>query len=142
MIGPDILKGRCLCGAVTVQVQGRLGDISTCHCENCRRWSGSTQMGAEVARERVTVDGPVKRHQSSQIAERAWCDVCGSAVWFAYTGGRDTGYLELVPGLFDNFGGAHLTREVYADRCPEGLTLGGDHTRVTQADYEKENPSV
>lgn len=137
-----MIQGRCLCGAVTVQVEGALGDISACHCENCRRWSGAVQMGVEVPRERVTISGPVKVHQSTQIAERAWCDTCGSAVWFAYTAGRDTGYLELAPGLFDNFGGAKVVREVYADRCPDGIRLAGVSERVTKADYEKENPSV
>ena len=32
--------GRCLCGAVDLMVNGRLRDISQCHCEQCRRWHG------------------------------------------------------------------------------------------------------
>ena len=67
----------------------------------CRRWSGSIQMGIEIGAEQVTVTGPVKTHQSSGLAERAWSDTCGSALWFRYTGGRDADYFELAPGLFD-----------------------------------------
>lgn len=138
----ETTKGQCLCGAVTVEVVGPLGDISACHCDLCTRWSGSVQMGIEVSHENVSIKGPIKTHQSSEIAKRAWCDVCGSAVFFSYTQGRDTGYLDLAPGLFKNFGGAKLARVVYADCCPDGLTLGGDHIRVTKAEYEAENPSV
>lgn len=99
-------------------------------------------MGVEVSPDDVTVKGPVKVHQSTDIAERAWCDVCGSALWFRYTRDRDAGYLELVPGLFENFGGAKVMREVYADRCPHGMRLEGVQERVTSTDYEALNPHV
>lgn len=136
------VMGRCLCGAVTIAVSGPLGDISACHCDMCRRWSGSIQMGIAVPEAAVTVSGPVKRHRSSQFAERAWCDTCGSALWLRNVEGPDTGYFELVPGLFDNAGGARLVREVYADRCPTGYALTGDHERVSKADYEMTNAYV
>lgn len=134
------VEGRCLCGECRIVVAGSLGDISACFCANCVRWSGSVQMGIEVDRDRVTVTGPVKTHQSSSLAERAWCDTCGSALWFKYTSERDAGYLELAPGLFENAGGSRLTRVVYADRAPDGYNLSGDPERVSQADYEAQNP--
>lgn len=137
-----IWKGRCLCGAVTVTVAGPLGDISACHCEMCTRWSGSVQMGIEVARDRVRIDGPVKTHRSSPIGERAWCDICGSAIWFRYPEGPDAGYFELAPGLFDNAGGARLARIVYADCHPDGYALTGDVERVSKAAYEAAHPFV
>lgn len=135
-------QGRCLCGAVTVTVTGSLGDISACHCEMCTRWSGSIQMGIEVAQERARIDGPVKTHRSSPIGERAWCDICGSAIWFRYPEGPDAGYFELAPGLFDNAGGARLVRVVYADSAPDGYALAGDVDRISKSDYEAENPHV
>ena len=97
-------------------------------------------MGIEIDPAHVRVTGPVKTHQSSPLAERAWCDTCGSALWFRYTEGRDAGYFELAPGLFDNAGDAALMREVYVDRCPTGYALAGTHARVTRAEYEAQNP--
>lgn len=135
-------KGHCLCGAVTVTTDALSNEISACHCDMCRRWSGSIQMGIEVPFDAVTISGPVKTHQSSRLAQRAWCDTCGSALWFRYTTDRDAGYFELAPGLYENAGGATLTHEVYADRCPDGYALAGDHDRVTQAEYEQDNPHV
>lgn len=135
-------KGACLCGAVRITVVAPLNDISACHCEMCRKWSGSIQMGIEVPFDAVTVSGPIKTFQSSVFAERAWCDTCGSAIWFRDTEGRGAGFFEFAPGLFENAGGATLTREVYADRCPSGYSLAGDHERVSRADYEINNPHV
>ena len=135
-------SGRCLCGAVTVEVTGPLGDISACHCVPCTRWSGSMQMGIEIPRDRITVEGPVKTFASSSFAQRAWCDTCGSALWFADTDGGAPEVLELAPGLFDNAGGAVLKRVVYADRHPDGYALAGDYISVTKAEYEAKNQHV
>lgn len=135
-------KGRCLCGAVTVTVTGPLGDVSACHCGPCTRWSGSVLMGLEIPRDRVVYDGPIKTYASSSFAQRAWCDTCGTAVWFTDTEGDGSAYLELAPGLFDGFGGAKLTRVVYVDCAPADVELAGDLDRVTKADYEAANLHV
>lgn len=131
------IEGHCLCGAVRVRVERLAGTMSACHCSMCRRWSGGIQMGIDA--EGVTVEGPVRTYASSPFAERAWCDTCGSALWL-----RDVpdGAHELVPGLFENAGGARLDREVYADRAPEGYALAGDHQKVTAAEYEAGNRHV
>ena len=128
--------GNCLCGAVRVTVDAPLSKISACHCDMCRRWSGGIQMGIEVPEDRVTITGPVKTYRSSWFAERAWCADCGSALWFRNIDGPEVGFFEVMPGLFDNAGGARLKREVYSDRCPAGYALAGDIERVTKADYE------
>lgn len=136
------VNGRCLCGAVTVAVEGPLGGISACHCEMCTRWGGGVQFGIEVAGDRVTFDGPVKTHRSSRLAERAWCDTCGSALYLRDLTGSGT--VELCPGLFadSDAGGARLVRVVYADRAIGGIELAGDVTRVSQRDYEAVHPHL
>ncbi len=142
MNAEKIIRGNCLCGAVSVTARAPLGDISACHCEMCRKWSGSFLMGIEMPRDALTITGPVKTYQSSEFAERGWCDICGSAIWFRDTKGPGAEYIELVPGLFQNAGGASLVREVYADNCPEGYALAGDHERVSRAEYEAQNLHV
>lgn len=98
-------------------------------------------MCLDVNADDLTVRGPVKTYASSSFAERAWCGTCGSALWIRdmVDGGK---LYELMPGLFDNAGGAMLNREVYADRCPDGYALAGDHPRITAKDYEKQNRHV
>ena len=99
-------------------------------------------MGLEVPRERVTYAGPIKTYASSSFANRAWCENCGTSLWFADTEGNNAHLLELAPGLFDGFGGAKLVRVVYADQAPEGVALAGDLDRVSKADYEARNRHV
>jgi len=133
--------GQCLCGAVRVSVADLARKISACHCAMCRRWSGAIMMGIEVDASGVTVRGPVKTYASSQFAERAWCETCGSALWIRDTVGGAMPY-ELMPGLFENAGGAVLDHEVYADCCPEGYALAGDHRRNSAKEYEVANRHV
>ena len=139
----ELTQGHCLCGAVRVTVDALSGEISACYCDLCTRFGGGLQMGIEARPDSVRVDGPVKTHRSSALAERAWCDVCGSPIWFRYVAGRDQGYLELSPGLFENAGGACLTRVVYADRHPDGYWIEGRNvTHVSQNEYEAGHPHL
>lgn len=136
----SVTEGRCLCGATTVAVDDLPGEISACHCALCTRWGGGVQMGIAVPEAWVRLSGPVKRHRSSPIAERAWCDTCGSSVLLQDHG---SDVVELCPGLFENAGGARLVRVVYADRHPEGFWLEGAHVRrVSRRDYEADNPHL
>ncbi len=134
------LTGHCLCGAVTVTVTGAHDPRpGACHCRMCQRWSGGLFLCFNAEASGVTVAGAVTRFASSSFAERAFCPVCGSHVWF-----RDTGsdVIELMPGLFDEALGWPLRSEVYADRAMASVHLQGDHRRTTQAEYEAKNPFV
>ena len=137
-----MVEGRCLCGEVTVTLDHAPGEISGCFCDLCTRWGGGLQMGMEAPAEAVRIEGPVKTHRSSRLAERGWCDTCGSALWLRNVDGPDTGVYEFLPGLFENAGGARLTRVVYADCAPDGFSLAGDHDRISRTQYEAENPHL
>jgi len=134
-----LTEGRCLCGEVTVRTEALSDEISACFCDMCRRAGGGLQMGIAAPEADVQVAGPVKVHRSSRLAERAWCDTCGSPVWFRYVEGPDKGYFELSPGLFDRDGGATLKRIVYADRAT-GVHLTGAEVVMTAAEFEQEYP--
>ena len=139
----DRHAGRCLCGAVRVVVEGPLGGISACHCALCTRWGGGVQMGVAVPAGRVTITGPVKSHRSSRLAERAWCDTCGTSLYLRDVAGPGAAEIELCPGLFlGDMGDARLERVVYADRTVGGIELAGDVLRVSRADYEAEHPHL
>lgn len=135
-------RGHCLCGAVTVSVRDLSREISACHCEMCRRWSGTIQMGIVAKEGDAEVAGPIRSYRSSDFSERAWCDRCGSALWMRNVAGSDAGTYEFVPGLFENAAGARLVRVVYDDCCPEGYALAGDHERVSKAEYEARHDFV
>ena len=37
----EAVMGRCLCGSVRYQCEGELGPANYCHCEDCRKCTGS-----------------------------------------------------------------------------------------------------
>ena len=133
-----MIEGRCLCGAVRIEIAELPGGASACHCSMCRRWSGAATWGLVAGTQNVRVSGDVARYRSSSFAERAWCPACGTHLWVRDDGG---GY-ELVPGLFDEAADVPLVREVYADRAFACVRLAGDHVRRSRADYERDNPFV
>ena len=95
------LEGRCLCGAVTIRIDGEHDPKpGACHCRMCQRWSGGLFLCFDAAFEAVTVEGPVTRFASTSFAERVFCPVCGSHLWMRDLEGAASGY-DLMPGLFD-----------------------------------------
>lgn len=121
-----ILEGQCLCGAVTVKAAVTNPIVRACHCEMCRRHTSSMYMSLPV--ENIEFSGPTKTYQSSDWAERGFCEVCGSTLWYATTG---DGKINPSAGLFANAGDAPLKLEFFADAAPSGYALAGDHRKMT-----------
>lgn len=136
----EVLTGHCLCGDVTVTVDGaHVPAPGACHCRMCQRWSGGVFMCFEADAEAVTVTGEVTRYASSGFAERAFCPRCGSHVWMRDTD-RDDNSFELMPGLFDEARGWAMRSEIYTDDAI--VRLRGDHPTATRAQYEAKNKFV
>lgn len=126
------IEGRCLCGAVTLYLGRHAEAVSVCHCSMCRRWTGFAMAVVAAGAEEMRVEGPVARYRSSEFAERAWCERCGTHLWVRDDGGD----YDVMPGLFEAAQDFPLVREVYADRAMASARLAGEHPRVTAADYE------
>lgn len=130
------MKGQCLCGAVQLEFEPKAPEIHACHCEMCRRWSGSAFVEIDAARDTLKHEGPVKTFKSSDWAERAWCDSCGSILWYHLTlPGYDHHY-SIAAGLVDDMGGLTMTKEIYIDEKPAGFAYVGDHETQTKAEVE------
>lgn len=133
------LTGRCLCGAVTIEVSGDyVAAIGACHCLMCQRWNGILYAAFSASADAVTVTGPVTRYPSSHFSERAFCTTCGSHLWLRDTNEDDTDY-ELMPGMFEKAAEFPLISEIYIDRAPAYVPLKGEHVRHTRAEYEAKN---
>lgn len=132
-----MMTGHCLCGAVTIRVEGDHDPrVGACHCRMCQRWSGGLFLCFNA--EAVEAEGPVVRHQSSPFAERAFCGTCGSHLWMRTTEGEDAGW-DLMPGLFDEARAWPMRSEIYTDRALASVRLAGEHPRATRAEYEGKN---
>ena len=79
-----MLTGRCLCGEVCYSAAGEPLWICHCHCEKCRRQTGSplaTYVGFPAGTVTWHSREPT-RYRSSADVERSFCPVCGSTIGF------------------------------------------------------------
>ena len=130
--------GGCLCGAVRFAARDVPLTVGVCHCEMCRRWTGSALIGVTVPTGSVSFSGDALTvMQTSDWAERAFCGRCGSGVYFRVTMEGDWfGNTELPVGLFDDPDGFEITNEIYIDHKPDSYAYAGQETRrlLTRAD--------
>ncbi|OWJ79535.1 aldehyde-activating protein [Haematobacter missouriensis] len=134
-----VRTGRCLCGAVQISIRNAPVALGACHCENCRRWTGSALIGLTVAPEDIAIVGSdsVTAYRSSDWATRSFCSVCGSTLWYRLTVPTpEEGSYEIPVGLLDNPHGLPLTSEIYIDRKPDGYVLAGATRQQTAAEFE------
>ena len=125
------LKGQCMCGAVRISATSAKPGLVACHCDMCRRWTSSMYMSVRTDQDSITVTGPVRVFGSSEWAERAFCDTCGSALWYATL---HDGQKNLAAGLFDNAAEAELKLEFFIDKKPQGYAFVGDQRQMTEAE--------
>jgi hypothetical protein len=127
--------GKCLCGAVTYTAKGLKPELTACHCDMCRRWTGGPLLA--LRSKDVTWDGEdkIKTFTSSDWAERGFCSVCGSALFYRVTApGPHQGAMHLAFGTLDDQSGFDVNLEFFIDKKPEAYTLAGDHKTLTAAE--------
>jgi len=125
------VEGRCLCGAVTVTATVTDPILRACHCDMCRQHTSSMFVSLATDPGSIKITGPAKSFISSEWAERGFCEVCGSTLWY---GTQHDGERHLAAGLFENAAGAPLKLEFFSDQIPEGYALAGSHKRLTTAE--------
>ena len=105
-------KGRCLCGAVSLEVTGDLAPPDACHCTQCRRQSGHVWASTDVLREALTISGAehVSWFRSSEKVRRGFCAKCGSVLFWDPIG-RDR--IAVAMGAFDAPTGIRLKEHIF-----------------------------
>lgn len=107
---PARLDGGCLCGGVAFRLPGPAGEVTACHCTQCRKLSGHYSASfdaAEAAVEWLCRD-TLAEYETPAKGRRGFCGRCGSSLWFrsaarefsveagsvrGATGGRLTGHI-------------------------------------------------
>ncbi|MEZ4321792.1 MAG: GFA family protein [Myxococcota bacterium] len=132
-----VASGGCMCGAVRFELTALRDTFGACHCEMCRRWTGSALLGINVPDADITFTGTehIQRFQSSDWAERAWCSRCGTGLWYRVTApGPLSGAYEIPIGLLDDANGLTMVREIFIDQKPDAFAYHGERTTLTRAE--------
>jgi hypothetical protein len=100
---PDSLTtGRCHCGDIAFEFEGKPKWVMHCHCESCRRGASSviaTYVGLRASQFRYTRGAPAF-YASSPGVKRYFCSRCGVPV--AFTGERWPDEVHIFYGTLDD----------------------------------------
>lgn len=97
----DTMTGGCQCGRVRYAAAIANDEAYVCHCGMCRRATGGVSIAfKQVALADVTWTAtPPDYYQSSPIARRPFCKVCGTPLGFQFLDGDA---MDLTVGSFDD----------------------------------------
>jgi len=77
-------RGSCLCGGITLRIDGELAGIQVCHCSQCRKAQGVAFASNIPVREAALVlrddERLLRGYESSPGKQRLFCSRCGSPV--------------------------------------------------------------
>jgi hypothetical protein len=80
-----MLKGKCLCESVRLEIDAALGPVIACHCSQCRRSTGSafnTNASVPADRFRVVAGQELVHHYNRSPGRYlAFCSRCGSPLY-------------------------------------------------------------
>lgn len=135
--------GKCLCGEVSYVAEGQPIVVAQCHCEECRRLSGTGHtVGAMFISEAVNVSGNLSefRYISEKNSEvtKVFCASCGSPIYGTNT--RIPGHLTLTLGTMDDADGLQVEVVIFERDKPHWDQLGGDVVSFeTQPDWKPQD---
>ncbi|MFM8746397.1 MAG: GFA family protein [Aestuariivirga sp.] len=122
--------GSCLCGAVAFEIHGPLRPVIACHCVQCRKQTG-TYMSATACADAdlafTHTDG-LAWYRSSPEAQRGFCRLCGSALFWKADG---SGTTSISAGAIDGPSGAPLDGHIFCDSA-------GDYYEISGGSYRKD----
>ena len=97
-------QGSCLCGAVTLEVNGGIDSIIHCHCSKCRKSSGTAYATngfvATVALIIKTGQEQINYFEMVPGKKRHFCKVCASPIYSSNEASPDL--LRLRLGILDS----------------------------------------
>ena len=125
------LSGKCMCGAVEFTGTAKKPSVGVCHCDMCRRWSSGPFF--EISCENVVFQGDdcISKIRSSEWAERAFCNKCGSNLFYHIV---DSDEYQMAAGLLDDPSELQLTLQVFIDEKPPFYTLADKTETMTGAE--------
>jgi hypothetical protein len=131
MSNANVAQGSCLCGAVKISTNNMSNLVGACHCNMCRKWGGGALLAVECGSE-VSFSGEenIGVYQSSQWAERGFCQKCGSHLFYKL---KQNSQYFIPVGLFDNSENLRLDHQVFIDEKPEYYSFANETHNMTGA---------
>ena len=81
-----MMTGSCECGMIQFEIIGRVPDVVTCHCSQCRKTSGHVWASVLVPDDNFSLQSndSLSWRRSSGFAKRGFCTACGSSLFYKH----------------------------------------------------------
>jgi len=144
-----MLRGACLCGAVTFEFARAIGPFELCHCNRCRKSSGSAFMASLCARTEdfrwlsgldQVQELVLPVVETPPAYRRSFCRVCGCCLPEVSSDGTVVG---IPAGLIEGDPGIAVERHIYVEhRVPwaAGLERLPDFTKEQIREFRRRGP--
>ncbi len=126
------MTGQCLCGAVRFTAQDVAHQVGACHCGQCRRCASGPYFAVRAGSVSFEGEDNLGRYRSSDWAERGFCKVCGSNLFYRMI--EEDRYMMAV-GAFDDQSGFELAYQVFIDQKPGFYSFAQETPTSTGDDF-------
>ena len=137
------IRGSCLCNGVTFEIDRAIGPAEFCHCNRCRKVSGSTALLTIRAKSedyRLLSGRELVRSYAAPVLykpppyQSTFCSNCGSPVPEASPQGE---FIEIPAGVFDEDPGIRPDKHIFVEFMPRWDVLRDDLPAYTRAGIYK-----
>ena len=95
-----LMTGGCMCGRIRYTADVENDEAYLCHCRMCQRATGGVSIAFKnMKKADVRWEREPDWYDSSPIARRPFCSVCGTSLGFAFP---DSENMDLTIGSFDD----------------------------------------
>lgn len=123
-------KASCLCGSVKFEVSGQLRDVVACHCQQCRKQTGTymSATGCNDDQLNMLSSDALSWYESTPGYKRGFCGKCGSVLFWK---AMNTTRTAIAAGCFDAPLGVRLSGHIFCE-------FKGDYYEIAGGDYQSQ----
>tara|TARA_B100000003_G_scaffold173006_1_gene160988 strand:- start:826 stop:1224 length:399 start_codon:yes stop_codon:yes gene_type:complete len=106
------LIASCLCNGVKFKTNGKLRNVSNCHCIQCRKTHGTFGAYTNIKEKDIKFQSKktLRWYNSSKNAKRGFCNKCGASIFFKFKPADD---ISIAAGLFNGKTGLKTMRNIF-----------------------------
>ncbi|MCB0415353.1 MAG: GFA family protein [Bdellovibrionales bacterium] len=129
------VNGSCLCQSVKFSFEIKDKHFDACHCSMCRKWGGGPSLTVESIGS-IEFEGKenITTYQSSEWAERGFCNICGSHLFYRL---KQHDFCNFNLGVIDDHEEFEFKSQIYIDSKPNNYSFSNKTKEMTEKEVLK-----
>ncbi|UTO20639.1 GFA family protein [Acinetobacter sp. Z1] len=128
------MKGQCVCGETTFELELKNHNVHACHCSICRRQTSGVIMTIDVEHGTLNFikQNRLAIYESSEWGERGFCNACGTNLFWRT---KDQSYCNVNAFALNEMPeDLNLDMEIYIDSKPDFYAFENSTKKLTESD--------